>query len=382
MKLKREITVKRIALLLAVLLLLAGCTVKQDPGPAESAHAAETAAPAATQAPATAAPVQEHTASPTAEPISDGSENLGYFSLSPTDGTVEAPMIGLRFPLSGRLAEMQDRLTVDVFVERSSASLYVSLVNSNPTEENPYDVQFLEIDGYVSEQVLDDTVYHYLGKNDVFYYYWLDYAAMFDQYPDYHDYLAGFVAPEEVSAYDTLTEDAARLLKDVEILPLTLPKLPSADELGAIFMAATLLDLDGNEVSLGGLISGNKVTLLNIWGTFCGPCISEMPGLGDLARTYADQGAGIVGLTCDILDGSGNIQSDIVEDARDILETTGVEYPILVLNRELAEATDLQYVPTTYIVDASGHILLGPIVSSMPASEWETLILECLEGIG
>ncbi len=371
---------KRIAFLLAVLLLFAaGCTAKQEPGPAASAPPAETATPVPTQAPATAAPSHENTAAPIAEPTSDGSENLGYFSLSPSDGVVEAPMIGLRFPLSGRLLEMQDKLTADVFVERSSASLYVSLVNSAPTEENPYDVQFIEIDGYVSEQVLDESVYQYLGKNDVFYYYWLDYAELFEQYPDYHEYLAGYVAPEDVSAYDALTEDAASVMNDVEILPLTLPKVMSADELGAEFMAAMLLDLDGNEVSLGGIISGNKVTLLNIWGTFCGPCISEMPGLGDLARTYADRGAGIVGLTCDILDGSGNVQADVVEDARDILDTTGVEYPVLILSRALEEATDLQYVPTTYIVDASGHILYGPIVSSMPASEWETLILECLE---
>jgi thiol-disulfide isomerase/thioredoxin len=174
-------------------------------------------------------------------------------------------------------------------------------------------------------------------------------------------------APMPTSAQEPVSETAAAA---------------EAEGLGGLFADAVLQDLEGNEVSLGELISGNKLTLLNIWGTFCGPCISEMPGLGDLARTYAGQGFGIVGLTCDILDARGNIQPEIVEDARDILDTTGVDYPILALSGELAEATELQYVPTTYLVDAAGHILRGPIVSAMPASEWETLILECLAEAG
>ena len=370
---------KTLVFLLAVLLLAAGCAAKPDPGPAS---------PAPTQTPAAAAPTPESTAAPAAtpepapEPVSDGSENLGYFSLAPSDGAVEAPMMGLHLPLSGLLLENQDRLTADVIVEKDTASLYLSLVNPDPGEDDPYGVQFLEIDGYASEQAPDDAIFRYLGKNDVFYYYWLDYAEMFRQYPDYYAYFSGFVAPEDASLYDALTQAAAELEDDVEILPLTLPKAMSADELGAAFMAAALPDLEGNEISLGGLIAGNKVTLLNIWGTFCGPCISEMPGLGDLARTYAGQGFGIVGLTCDILDARGNIQPEIVEDARDILDTTGVDYPILALSGELAEATELQYVPTTYLVDAAGHILRGPIVSAMPASEWETLILECLAEAG
>ena len=153
-----------------------------------------------------------------------------------------------------------------------------------------------------------------------------------------------------------------------------------ADALGAQFMSAALSDLDGNDVSLGDLISANQVTMLNIWGTFCGPCIQEMPDLGELARTYADRGFGIVGLTCDILDGRGNVQDAVVEDARQIIASAGVEYPILVLSSELAQATDLMYVPTTYFADASGNILEGPVIGSMSASDWQTLIEKHLAG--
>ncbi len=155
------------------------------------------------------------------------------------------------------------------------------------------------------------------------------------------------------------------------------PETPGAaaeDGLGSLFAAAVLQDLDGNEVSLGELISGNKLTLLNIWGTFCGPCIQEMPDLGEIARSYADQGFGIVGLTCDILDEDGQVQSQVVQDARDILESTRAEYPVLILNFELMEAAELMYVPTSYLVDAAGSIVDGPLVGSMSGEEWRALI--------
>lgn len=158
------------------------------------------------------------------------------------------------------------------------------------------------------------------------------------------------------------------------------PEAMTTDALGAQFMSAVLSDLDGNDTSLGDLISANQVTLINIWGTFCGPCIQEMPDLGELASTYADRGFGIVGLTCDILDGRGNVQDAVVEDARQIIDSAGVEYPILVLSSELAQATDLMYVPTTYLADASGIILEGPIIGSMSASDWQTLIEKHLAG--
>ena len=36
-------------------------------------------------------------------------------------------------------------------------------------------------------------------------------------------------------------------------------------------------DLDGNTVNSADLFAASKLTMINIWGTFCGPCISEMP---------------------------------------------------------------------------------------------------------
>ena len=43
----------------------------------------------------------------------------------------------------------------------------------------------------------------------------------------------------------------------------------------------TATDLKGAAVT-SEIFSKNKVTMLNIWGTFCGPCIREMPDLAKL----------------------------------------------------------------------------------------------------
>ena len=42
-------------------------------------------------------------------------------------------------------------------------------------------------------------------------------------------------------------------------------------------MKMKVVDQKGKMVVLSDLVAKNKVTLLNFWGTFCGPCTEEMP---------------------------------------------------------------------------------------------------------
>ena len=44
------------------------------------------------------------------------------------------------------------------------------------------------------------------------------------------------------------------------------------------------------------------LNMVNIWGTFCGPCIREMPELGELSDEYADKGVQIIGMLTDVTD--------------------------------------------------------------------------------
>ena len=364
---------RTIALLLLLLILAAGCVGKEPPAPTAAPETSSPAAPAPTVTPK---PDAEPKPSESPAPMSDGSENLGYFTAGPVDGVLEAPMMGLRLPLSGALLEYEDLLTAELWVEKNEAVLYLAMKNEHPDTDvyaYPYDYIFLSLWGETEEEG-DELGLIYLGKNDAFYYYAQVYADFVDDYPDYFAEQASCMTEEELARYDALMAGAAGALEKIEILPLVLPEAPRPEELGEWFISAEVPNLNGINVSLGELIEGNRLTLVNIWGTFCGPCIREMPDLGDLAREYAGEGFGIVGLTCDILDASGRIQPEVVQDARDILESTGAEYPVLILTPDLERATELMYVPTSFFLDASGNVLEGPITGSMSREDWEALI--------
>ena len=48
-------------------------------------------------------------------------------------------------------------------------------------------------------------------------------------------------------------------------------------------------DLDGNAVDSKDLFAKNKITMINIWGTYCGPCVEEMPEIEVISKEYADK---------------------------------------------------------------------------------------------
>ncbi|MCI8811517.1 MAG: TlpA family protein disulfide reductase, partial [Oscillibacter sp.] len=57
------------------------------------------------------------------------------------------------------------------------------------------------------------------------------------------------------------------------------------EETDPIFITFEGTDLDGNTVSQE-IFSQSKLTMVNVWATYCNPCLSEMPGLGELAAEY------------------------------------------------------------------------------------------------
>lgn len=121
-------------------------------------------------------------------------------------------------------------------------------------------------------------------------------------------------------------------------------------------------DLDGNAVNSEELFAGNELTMVNIWGTFCGPCIDEMPELEELHQKYEKDGVAIVGLVIDVPEGDDSL----LQDAKDIVADTGVTYMSMRAWDGCDSELSVSAVPMTYFVDREGNIVGEPIVGADP----------------
>ncbi len=118
----------------------------------------------------------------------------------------------------------------------------------------------------------------------------------------------------------------------------------------------TLPDLHGETLHLPDAFAGRPL-LINVWASWCGPCIEEMPELERFAATQGQDGVQVIGLA---LDTAANVG--------DFLTRIPVTYPIVLDMPGPADASvwlgnTRGVLPYTVLVDREGRIAkqkIGP----------------------
>lgn len=153
------------------------------------------------------------------------------------------------------------------------------------------------------------------------------------------------------------TEIGQRALQDA--LSATAPKPPEGLAIarrGEPIPALDLPTLDGDRMKLPSAHAG-RPQLINLWASWCGPCIEEMPELDRFAQEQDTTGVQVVGIAL-----------DDAEAVRTFLQQVPVGYPILIDAAGPADAgVQLGNVkgvlPYTVLVDAEGRLVkqkIGP----------------------
>ena len=149
-----------------------------------------------------------------------------------------------------------------------------------------------------------------------------------------------------------------------------------------VFGDFTATDLDGVPVDQS-LFTDHKLTMVNIWATYCSPCLSEMPDLGELHQSYADQGFQVVGIVLDTLDQQGEILPAQVDTARQIADQTGAAYTHLLPSEDLitAKLKNVTGVPETLFLNGEGKIVGKAYLGARSYEQWQQIIEQMLSEV-
>ncbi len=138
-------------------------------------------------------------------------------------------------------------------------------------------------------------------------------------------------------------------------------------------------DLNGAVVS-DSLFAKNRLTMINIWGTFCPPCIREMPDLAKLNNANKEKNVEVVGIVIDLTDQKGRVIAKQKKDAETIISMTGADYTHIVPNPEMLSGflRNVQVVPTTFFVDQNGKMVGKMYLGAKSQKEWQKIIDDLL----
>lgn len=156
--------------------------------------------------------------------------------------------------------------------------------------------------------------------------------------------------------------------KDENTIPAPQPAKTNNPLVGKTIPAFNATDLQGQPVTES-IFKDNKLTMLNLWGTFCGPCIKEMPDIEKLQNRYRDRNVLVLGVVVD---------RDLAA-ARRIVSTQKAAYTSIIPDSSLESSvvSAFDYVPATIFIDASGSVL-NPMVSGSNSFEGYSVVIESL----
>lgn len=86
-----------------------------------------------------------------------------------------------------------------------------------------------------------------------------------------------------------------------------------------------LSDLDGHPVRSDDARFDGKVVLLDLWGTWCPPCLTEIPTFVELQKRYGDDGLVVVGIAFERQEDAAARRQHL----RAAMEKNGIDYLVL-----------------------------------------------------
>jgi thiol-disulfide isomerase/thioredoxin len=154
-----------------------------------------------------------------------------------------------------------------------------------------------------------------------------------------------------------LSDKIVEMLKQAEYFK---PVDPAAELIGKklTFKAE---DLDHNWHTSEELFSQNRFTLVNVWGSWCGPCKSELEDLGEFHRQIEDKNCGVLGLEHEFEE-----YEEFAQEAKDLLKENNVTYPNVLVNDDMDSIKAFSSHPSFFFVNSEGVVVSPAFTGAVP----------------
>lgn len=127
------------------------------------------------------------------------------------------------------------------------------------------------------------------------------------------------------------------------------------------------------------------ITLVNIFATWCSPCVQEMPELEKLRQAYADGGVklGVVAMVLDVKTAQG-IDQGALQRAQMLHTASGAQFPFLIPDDGLLNGRleGIEAVPESFFVDANGNLVGETYVGARNMQAWTEIVEAELAALG
>ena len=127
-------------------------------------------------------------------------------------------------------------------------------------------------------------------------------------------------------------------------------------------------------------IRDKKYTLVTVWGTYCNPCIDELPDLQKLYDKYKGDGINVMGVIIDIQNDDGSLNQEQTSYAREITEKQGAEFVNMAVppGRETL-FSQIAVTPTAFFLDNKGSVIGHFYEGVYSYEEWSDMFEKLLE---
>lgn len=201
---------------------------------------------------------------------------------------------------------------------------------------------------------LDGNTY-YVAYND---------SLSLEQYPE--------LTQEDLDKFDSYAKALPDFCNNIMVFPIQKSEIENgitSDQIRSLEGK----DLNGNAVD-STIFSNYDLTMVNIWATWCGPCVEELPALANLHKNLPKN----VNLITICSDGS-----EAKSNAKSILNESGAKFVTVCGDKTIQETVlkNITSYPTTIFVDRNGDIIGQPVLGAVSEDDYTQEINTRLESI-